>query len=361
MRNAAFAIMALMIVGLAVCSQKARRHDKSIKHSLAMLLLALIPPIAGNLIIIASTTRLPAVIGCYIYFIGMDIAVAFLLKFSLDYCNFQWNNRILISAAYSLFTIDFIQYALNPFFGHAFDVRGIIVDGAPYYQTVPFIGQTYHRIVVYGFFFASIVLFAIKVTHTSRIYIEKYLLILLSMLVAGVWESFYIFSGTPIDTSMIGFGVFGFLVYYFALFYSPKVLVDNMLASIASELPEALYFFDGDRVCVWANRPALELIGHNGVNMEAAGPMLAAKFPDIEDIDQEWEVDQVLGRGSKARYYTVEKHLMTDDRGIFAGTFVSVISPAMTSSPEYITRITFSWLYAISFARIRMCLIRWCS
>ena len=87
MRNTAFVILALMIVGLAVCSYKAMKHDKSIKHSLALLLLALIPPIAGNLIIIASTSRLPALIGCYVYFLGMDLAVAYLLKFSLDYCN----------------------------------------------------------------------------------------------------------------------------------------------------------------------------------------------------------------------------------------------------------------------------------
>lgn len=332
MRNTAFVVLALMIVGLAVCSYKAMKHDKSIKHSLALLLLALIPPIAGNLIIIASTSRLPALIGCYVYFLGMDLAVAYLLKFSLDYCNVKWNNKLAISVVYSLFTLDIIQYALNPFTGHAFDVRQITVGTAPYFQTVPYIGQTYHRIVVYGFFFASIIIFAVKARRTSRIYEEKYLMILLSMLVAGIWESYYIFSGTPVDTSMIGFGIFGFLVYYFALFYSPKVLVERMLASIASDLPDALFFFDGDRECVWANRQALELIGNESGNLENVGPMLAATFPKIKDIDidREWKTDQVIGTGENARYYTVEKHIVTDDKGIFAGTFVDVTDDTET-------------------------------
>lgn len=330
MRNAAVVIMALMIVGLAVCSHKARKSDKSIRHSVARLLLALIPPIAGNLIIIMSTARQSAVIGCYIYFIGMDLAVAFLLKFTLDYCNFKWDNKVFISAAYTLFSIDMIQYAFNPHFGQAFDVREISVGGAPYFQTVPFAGQTYHRIVVYGFFFASLALFVIKALRTSYIYIEKYLFILLSMMVAGAWESFYIFSGTPVDTSMLGFGVFGFLVYYFALYYSPKVLVEKMLANIASELPEALFFFDGDRECVWANRPALELIGYDGKNLENVGPMLAARFPEIADDTDEWKLEQTIGSGKDKRIYDVEKRRVVDDRGLFAGTFTSVLDKTDT-------------------------------
>ena len=61
------------------------------------------------------------------------------------------------------------------------------------------------------------------------------------MIVGGLWQTFYIFSRTPVDTSMIGFAVFGLLVFFFALYYRPLRLLDRMLANIASELKEALF------------------------------------------------------------------------------------------------------------------------
>ena len=253
MRTTVFIVLLIMVIGLVICAAKARRSEKAIKRSVSLLLLSLIPPIVGNLIIIASTTYLPALIGCYIYYIGLDITICYLLKFAIDYCGYSWNNKIVISAVYSLFTIDVIQYALNPIFGHAFTLHQIFDDAAPYFQMFPGIGQTYHRIIVYGVFFASIVLFAIKIKHTSQVYMDKYVVILMSMIVAGLWETFYIFSGTPVDTSMIGFGIFGFLVFYFVLYYKPRVLVDKMLASIASGLPESVLLFDMDQKCIWVN------------------------------------------------------------------------------------------------------------
>ena len=63
------------------------------------------------------------------------------------------------------------------------------------------------------------------------------------MIITTIWETAYIFSRAPIDRAMIGFGVFGLLVYYLALFYRPLRLLDSMLANMASEIPEALFFF----------------------------------------------------------------------------------------------------------------------
>lgn len=325
MRTPIFYTLIIVIVALAICAFKAKRSDKFIGHSVYTLLLALIPPIAGNLIIIASTTKSVAEIGCYIYFIGMDITMAFLLKYTIDYCNYSWTNKKVIAVTYSLFTIDIVQLLLNPFFRHAFDTRRIIVDGAPYYQLVPYLGQTFHRIVAYGFFFASLILFIVKAVRTSRIYSERYVVILLSIVLGGIWETYYILSGTPIDTSMIGFAVFGFCVFYFSLYYKPKVLVEQMMSEIAAELSEALLFFDGDRNCVWASEPALKLLGSDGTNLDELGPMIAKKFPDIADTTPEWKTHQVIGYGENARYYYLEKHVLIDSRGRFAGTFVTVM------------------------------------
>lgn len=91
---------------------------------------------------------------------------------------------------------------------------------------------------------AVLVIFIVKVIKSPKINFERYSVILAAMVITTVWETAYIFSRTPIDRAMIGFGVFGLLVYYLALFYRPMRLLDSMLAQMASEIPDALFFFD---------------------------------------------------------------------------------------------------------------------
>ena len=92
-------ILLIMILILGLCAIIARRSYKPIARSVSLLILSLIPAILGNFIIIGATERGLAETGMYIYFIGMDIIMAFLLKFTLDYCYYSWENKLAISLA----------------------------------------------------------------------------------------------------------------------------------------------------------------------------------------------------------------------------------------------------------------------
>ena len=102
-------ILTIEIIVLCVCVHFARRSDKPMARSVALLIASLIPAILGNVIIIGAVSRPAAVIGMYIYFIGMDLIMACLLKFTLDYCYYSWDNKVLINFVYSLLGIDIIQ------------------------------------------------------------------------------------------------------------------------------------------------------------------------------------------------------------------------------------------------------------
>lgn len=101
---------------------------------------------------------------------------------------------------------------------------------------VPHIGQTVHRIVVYAVFICVLLIFIIGSVKTARLYRERFTVILTTMIAIGIWQTFYIFSRTPVDRSMIGYGVFGILVFYFALYYRPMRLLDRMLSNIVSDM-----------------------------------------------------------------------------------------------------------------------------
>lgn len=321
MRLAFSVIFVLLIIGLAICVVKARKSHKAIGASVALLVAALIPPIIGNLIIISSVSQQLSRHGCYVYFLGMDLVMYALLRFTMDYCMISKKSKKYRLIAYALLIVDAVQLLCNSIFGHAFDTEMILADGAPYYRLLPYAGQTFHRIVDYGILAVVILIFLVKMIRAPRINSERYSVVLAAMIITTIWETAYIFSRTPVDRSMVGFGVFGLLIYYLALYYRPLRLLDSMLAKMASEMPEALFFFDSAGYCIWANRPGMALAEIEEDDFEQAADRLHALFGDC-DREEAFQKEVVIDGVSKS--FMLEKHSVTDDRQRLVGSFLSV-------------------------------------
>ncbi|MBO4928776.1 MAG: EAL domain-containing protein [Clostridiales bacterium] len=325
MRYSFAGLYILMVVVLMTGIGVSRRSYKKIGKSVAMLLAMLIPPVIGNLIIVLSSTKGISMIGCYIYFIGMDTVILALLHFTFAYCVISWPSRKLKFAVYGLIAIDIIQFLLNPVFGHAFDTEPIPVDGFDYYRLIPYAGQTFHRVVVYGVFISVLVIFIVKIIRSPRVYVERYSIILVAMVITGLWQTYYIFSRTPVDRSMAGYGVFGILIFYFSLYYRPLTLLDRLLANMASGMPDAIFFYDAFGRCIWANQPAIELAGLTDDKFDKTSALLQAKFGTKEDFnDPEWTCTKVLGEGADAKYYFQSKRTVTDEKGKVTGSFLTI-------------------------------------
>ena len=153
MRATFSVIYLILILALSVCSILAKRSDKPSKNAVAFLEAALIPPVLGNLVIVATSTRTVALIGCYMYYLGMDLVIGALVRFTDVYCRRENEKKHKPTIVYAALAADAIQMMLNPVFGHAFDVTAVNVDGYDYYKLIPYAGQNLHRIIDYiGFF-----------------------------------------------------------------------------------------------------------------------------------------------------------------------------------------------------------------
>ena len=325
MRLAMTVVFSILILALGVCLVLTRLSKKSIKGYLTFLLIGMSIPVIGNLILIVSESSALSTIGCYIYFLGLDAAILSLWHFTHDYCEMGKPKKVFQILVNAAFIIDLVHYALNPFFRFSFAIEQIIVENRAYFRVVPYIGQTYHRIICYGLFFAILVFFLIKSIRSSRAYAEKYWIIFFSMVITGAVETYYIFSRQPIDVSMIGFAVFGLLVYYFSLHYKPTKLLDSMLAGIASDMPDSLFFFDKSGRCIWINEPGRKLLGISGDNYEDVKEDL--KFLFGEDIDFEssgWFKKVTIGTGDETQYSYLAMRSVVDERLKMSGNYLSV-------------------------------------
>ena len=325
MRSVLLITLIFFVMVLAICSVVAFRSRKPENKALSFLLFALIPPILGNIIVIGSTKSNIAEIGYYIYFIGMDLTMLSLANFTFQYCHLQSKGgKAYFFIIRLLMLIDVVSYAFNPVFHHMFATRLTMVDGLRYLTFVPFFGQTCHRLLDYSVFLSAILIFLYKAVKAPTIYAERYTVILLSMLFGGAWQTFYIFSRTPLDFSMIGFAIFGLLTFYFTLYYRPLRLLDKMLADYASQKSEALYFFSGFNECIWANESGLDFLNITNKDFSLVPAKLRETFGEMQRRRGDWQVQETITQNGKTRYFIQEKHLVTDKKGAIIGSLFSV-------------------------------------
>ena len=281
----------------------------------------------GNLIIILSSNQLISYVGCYIYYIGLDWVVITLLRFTANYCDIPYVGTRWRVIANSIVAIDVVQLLLNPVTHHAFYTTPIMVDGALYFSLVPLLGQMVHRVVAYGIFFVSLGLITYKVFKASRIYMERYLVIQISMIVCGLWESYYIFSGTPVDRSMMGFGFFGLLVFYFALHYRPVRLLDRMLARIVSGMNAGVFFFDTTGKCIYGNDLAREYVDMgDAVDIpDSVVSEIAEKIGGWNGrFNEDWTAMRQVGEGDGSRFLDIRVQQLRDEKGHHIGASMTV-------------------------------------
>ena len=314
----------MLIIALFACLVMAKRSKRLIGNAVAFLMAGLAVPVLGNLILVVSTNQIISTIGCYIYFLGMDIAVYSIWHFTHAYCDLGKPKRSIQILIWSALGIDLIQYILNPFLKFTFATEQILVEDKPYFRLVPYIGQSYHRIVCYGLFFAVIIIFIVKRINSPKIYAEKYWVILFSMLLTGAVETYYIFSRQPMDMSMIGFAVFGLLVYFFALHYRSMRVLDRLLASMASDMPDAIFFFDNSGKCIWTNEPGRKLIGVSKDKYDDVKANLQFLFDDIDFENAGWEKKVIVGEGDDAQYLELSMRSAVDELGRLTGSYLTV-------------------------------------
>ena len=319
MRTAIAIVITLLAAALIGCAVVSRRSKRDIAPKVTNFLLSLLGPMVGNLLLIVAHTEPLALVGRYLYAVGIDIAVYCMLDFTLFYCGLEWN-KVWQRILFGLIGLDIVQFLLNPVFGHAFSTDVMMAYGAPYYNVHSYWGRNVHLGLVYIIMGSVLVILLVKTIRGARIYAEKYSIMFFLLLLVGVWEIFYLLSRTPVKRSVIAYGVYGILVFYFSLYYRPRRLLDHLLADLASGMTDGLFFFDDNGKCLWADEHGEKLADVKNGDYSHCPRQLTQMFPGIELDHNEWQHTQALGE----RYYNLSKHTVYDTRKRMIGSVLSL-------------------------------------
>ena len=321
----AFGIMfAAIIIAMAVCVRIAMRSGKRDGVAAARLLAPLMFPMIGNMIIILSGNRTLSLIGCYLYYLGLDFSISALIHFTHVYCRIEHPRKWYLFLAYSLLTIDVIQLLLNLFTHHAFRLVETQVEGYPYFDMVPLWGQQFHRAVDYLLLAGVIVAFIIRIIRAPRLQRQRYSVILFALILVSAWETAYIFSNAPIDRSMIGFGAFGLLIFYFSLYYRPMRLLDRMLSGVVSDQKNPIYFFDEDKRCIWMNRAGAHFLNMEEQDLEKAETELKRRFSGKHPGLEYWTDQLTIDVNGETRFVELIRKPTIDFKGRSDGFFLHI-------------------------------------
>lgn len=317
-------IFVFIILTLIACAISASRHYKDLGHAVMMLDIAFIFPALGNVLIVVATRKWLALIGFYIYFISMDFVVYELMRFTESYCSGvgrkspsapKWFKWVLLANA--------MQLLANPFTKHAFDVEWTVYRNELFYVFKPLIGLTIHLIADFGIYIAVVTFFAITTFRASHIYRERYIFMLISMIATGIWEAYIIVSRTPLNSSIIGIGLFGVIAYYFSIHYRPLKLLDKILSSIVSNGNEPCFIFSPRGRCVWVNKAAEMLVGVQEETCEKAPEALEYLF-NTKLRRGNWSEQHSTGAGDSIKYYLFENHDVFNEKGKITGYYLKI-------------------------------------
>lgn len=317
------AFFMILILVLLLCALNAGKRYKAIGIAVARLDVALVLPLLGNFLIVFFDSMYPTLVGYYLFAIGLNYAIFEFIKFTKVYCNGSGQSKKLSLKLGYLLLADGIQMLLNPFTGHAFTVEEIVMEEHAYFKLVPLAGQMIHRVVCYAVLFFLIVVYFQATKQASKIYRERYSVILVSLVAIVLWESFYVFTLTPIDSSIVGLGLFGILLYYFSIVYKPLRLLDRILSGVVSNGSDAVFVFSPKGRCIWTNKEGCYLVGVQEDDCDNAPELLEYLF-GTKLRRGNWSEKHRSGEGDSIKYYLLENQEVGDADSSFSGYFLKV-------------------------------------
>lgn len=162
---------------------------------------------------------------------------------------------------------------------------------------------------------------ATKTIKSPGLYRKKYLIPLLMVLFALGSECLYSILDNPLDYSLLVYIVLSIFLNYYAIFYTPKTLINNTLSYVVKDSSNGIVCFDNENKCIYANEEAM-LIFNNPSDyavMERAfdRAMGGNDYKNMEEIS--WE--KVYTMGELKKYYEISFHKLYDQKQNYIGCF----------------------------------------
>ena len=318
--------ISLILVAMVIATVlKRKKFLEKTASSLFNVLLSMIIPLAGNFLALFTDLDYIAEAGYTLMHLGDCFLLYNLMIFITDYCGFKYRRSPIQIITIVLLSIVSLSIFVNPFFHHMFTTSVYTLsDGATYFGTVPGWAKLLCFCLLESYLVLMIGILIDKCLKISSAYHERYFVIIFAIIAYMVFF-FATFSNRPVNYSLIGYIICGFLLFLFTFIYKPIFIRRKLADSVVGNHIDGIIFYDTDVNALYANDRAYEILhiesgnpnkctdklievmggGDLGVDFD-----ISTQFKDSEDGDY--------------TYIRITHRLMKDKRDLEVGSFFSI-------------------------------------
>lgn len=322
----AFYLSILTILSLCVvfCIIKSYSSTKEVAQSVRLLLYVLFIPVAANVVIAVSDSRVVNLGANIFYLVGTNIVLCALIRYVREYCEYE--KTFLENVAYLTFALDSISVCLNPVFGHVFSVKATDLPDNPIYYLIDsrwyhFVHLALSFIVIVGIVAAVVR----KIIYTSNLYVDRYISVVVALSVVVVIEFKNVFTKATYNNSMFGIMICGLMIYFCTIEYHHFFLTHKMFDKVFQNISSAAFFFDNNFNCLYMNPYSSKMFDIEPGDLETPKRYLLDFIKDNGLDGQESFVrTKKLEKISGDRIFQIDFKRLEDKHGKLMGAYVLV-------------------------------------
>lgn len=272
-----YAMASLMISSLLIyIITKLLRTTLKYKYDVILPFAVGVVAVSSYAFFLLSGNYNQALLFITIYYVCMDWLVLTMFNFTVAYTGKLKGKRIGDVVFISLAILDSSSLLVNMRFKHSFDIMLDFMDSGAFYWITEFNKIHYvHLMLCYVMFASSIILLIVNSIKASKYYKKKYIVILAMYFFIVFLNFICFFMGSPIDISVIFYGILAFFCGHYSNHTFPSYLVNTSLVRISEGLSDVIVHFDHKGKIVFINQAAKNFFDpESGIDKDGAAAFL---------------------------------------------------------------------------------------
>lgn len=261
-----------------------------------------------------------------LFFVSIDWLLLMLAGFCNDYGELHLERYMKPWILMAICGLDSVQLLLNPWIHHAYRMSFVMKSGEKYWVYEALGAFQIHLVWSYILSALVIGMLLTKTLTVPRMYRAKYRNILIILSIVILMDALHLIFGTVVDFSVLGFPLAAIAVYYYAIEFVPRALVDKTLGRAVDEMLDGVIIADSDNRAIYANDCVKEMLPMEFTEGDRFGEIFVNwckthyQSPE-ENFIYDWTIE---GENGEKQYLKVHYCRLLDEEEKYVGCYLNV-------------------------------------
>jgi len=312
--------IALVLIGYYIYKSYTKDHKLATLVSRILQVGFII--LLANFVMTAWATELVCKICYCIYFVATDWLVYYVLKFSLNYINVEYEKYVNEKILLPILIADSLSVTINLFVGHLYTLKPSELPGFFELDTLPFFYIHYLIILAVAVF--SLIALGYRSVTAPVFYRTKHILIaggVLAIVIINVLSF-----DSAVDYSIIGYAIEGVFIYHCTFAFYSRRLILKTLYMLTQDMSFALLIIDTEGKQIYINKLADNMLNSDPPIVDKNGiQLLDWCYVHYYNNKEDFSINDKFVKGRKNVSLQIHYQRLYDDKHRFQGAYFMIL------------------------------------